>query len=69
VTAPAAKWERRVETVLGVAASVILLGMMLLTVVDVVARYGFNRPLRDAFEVTELMLRRRASRAGSRIST
>jgi TRAP-type C4-dicarboxylate transport system permease small subunit len=30
--------------------------MMLLTVVDVVARYVFNRPLRGAFEVTELML-------------
>jgi TRAP-type C4-dicarboxylate transport system permease small subunit len=29
---------------------------MLLTVVDVVARYVFNRPLRGAFEVTELML-------------
>ena len=30
--------------------------MMLLTVVDVVARYVFSRPLRGAFEVTELML-------------
>ncbi len=30
--------------------------MMLLTVVDVVARYVFNRPLAGAFEVTELML-------------
>ena len=30
--------------------------MMLLTVVDVVARYGFSRPVRGAFEVTELML-------------
>ncbi len=30
--------------------------MMLLTFVDVVARYVFNRPLRGAFEVTELML-------------
>jgi TRAP-type C4-dicarboxylate transport system permease small subunit len=29
---------------------------MFLTVVDVVARYAFNRPLRGAFEVTELML-------------
>jgi TRAP-type C4-dicarboxylate transport system permease small subunit len=29
---------------------------MLLTFVDVVARYGFNRPLRGAFEVTELTL-------------
>src|SRR5213594_3686179 len=30
--------------------------MMLLTVVDVVARYVFNRPVRGAFEITELML-------------
>src|SRR5207244_1604998 len=30
--------------------------MMLLTVVDVVARYVFSRPLRGAFEATELML-------------
>ena len=30
--------------------------MMLLTVVDVIARYVFSRPVRGAFEVTELML-------------
>jgi TRAP-type C4-dicarboxylate transport system permease small subunit len=30
--------------------------MMALTVVDVVARYVFSRPVRGAFEVTELML-------------
>ena len=56
MTAPAARWERRVEALLGVVASVILLGMMLLTFVDVVARYVFSRPLRGAFEITELML-------------
>ncbi len=56
MSAPAAGWERRVEAVLGAAASSILLSMMLLTFVDVVARYAFNRPLRGAFEVTELML-------------
>jgi TRAP-type C4-dicarboxylate transport system permease small subunit len=49
-------WERRVEAILGVAASAILFAMMALTVVDVVARYVFSRPLRGAFEVTELML-------------
>jgi TRAP-type C4-dicarboxylate transport system permease small subunit len=49
-------WERRVEAVLGVAASSILLAMMLLTFVDVVARYVFSRPVRGAFEITELML-------------
>ena len=53
---PAAGWERRFEVVLGVAASSILAAMMLLTFVDVVARYIFNRPVRGAFEVTELML-------------
>ena len=50
------KWERRVEAVLGVAASAILFCMMLLTFVDVVARYLFNFPLRGGFEITELML-------------
>jgi TRAP-type C4-dicarboxylate transport system permease small subunit len=30
--------------------------MMALTTIDVVARYVFNRPLRGAFEVTELLL-------------
>ena len=38
------------------AASVLLLGMMLMTFVDVLARYGFNRPLRGSFELTELAL-------------
>src|SRR4030095_2451767 len=56
VSATAHPWERRVEAILGVAASAILFAMMLLTFVDVVARYVFNRPLRGAFEVTELML-------------
>ena len=32
------------------------MALMLLTFVDVVARYVFNRPVRGAFEVTELML-------------
>jgi TRAP-type C4-dicarboxylate transport system permease small subunit len=56
VTAPERGWRRHAEAVLGVAASAILLAMMLLTFVDVVARYVFNRPVRGAFEVTELML-------------
>jgi TRAP-type C4-dicarboxylate transport system permease small subunit len=56
VNAPERSWERRAEAVLGVAASAILFAMMLLTFVDVVARYVFNRPLRGAFEVTELLL-------------
>jgi TRAP-type C4-dicarboxylate transport system permease small subunit len=49
-------WERRADAVLGIAASAILFAMMLLTFVDVVARYLFNFPLRGGFEVTELML-------------
>lgn len=49
-------WKRRADALLGVAASAILLAMMLLTVVDVVARYVFSRPVRGAFEITELML-------------
>ncbi|MDQ5850045.1 MAG: TRAP transporter small permease [Pseudomonadota bacterium] len=54
--APEHVWERRADAVLGIAASAILLGMMCLTFVDVVARYVFNRPVRGAFEVTELLL-------------
>ena len=50
------RWERHAEIVLGVAASAILFAMMVLTFVDVVARYVFSRPVRGAFEVTELML-------------
>jgi TRAP-type C4-dicarboxylate transport system permease small subunit len=42
--------------VLGVAASALLFCLMLLTFADVVARYLFNRPIRGAFEITELML-------------
>jgi TRAP-type C4-dicarboxylate transport system permease small subunit len=56
VSDPVSARKRRADLLLGGAASAILLAMMLLTVVDVVARYVFNRPLRGAFEVTELML-------------
>jgi len=42
--------------VLGIAASILLLCLMLMTFADVVARYLFNRPIRGAFEVTELLL-------------
>ena len=42
MTPPDHPWKRRAEAILGVAASAILLGMMVLTVVDVVARYGFK---------------------------
>lgn len=56
MSARESKWERRADAVLGIAASLILFLMMLLTFVDVVARYLFNFPLRGGFEVTELML-------------
>ena len=56
MSGPAPGWTGRAEGVLGVASSAILLAMMLLTFVDVVARYVFNRPVRGAFEVTELLL-------------
>ena len=49
-------WERRVDAVLGIAASAILFCMMLLTFFDVVARYLFNAPIPGGFEITELML-------------
>jgi TRAP-type transport system small permease protein len=56
VTQPAKAWERRADAVLGIAASALLLGLMLVTFADVVARYLFNRPIRGAFEITELTL-------------
>jgi TRAP-type C4-dicarboxylate transport system permease small subunit len=49
-------WEGRADAVLGVAASAILFGMMLLTFVDVVGRYLLSRPVRGGFEITELAL-------------
>jgi TRAP-type C4-dicarboxylate transport system permease small subunit len=42
--------------VLGIAASLLLFGMMALTFVDVVARYLLNHPIRGGFELTELTL-------------
>jgi TRAP-type C4-dicarboxylate transport system permease small subunit len=56
VSAPEYKWERQADVVLGVAASILLGGMMLLTFADVVARYLLNRPIRGGFEITELTL-------------
>ncbi|HTK92053.1 MAG TPA: TRAP transporter small permease [Verrucomicrobiae bacterium] len=56
MSASARGWERIAEGLLGLAAAAILLSMTALTFVDVVARYVFSRPLRGAFEVTELML-------------
>ena len=44
------------QRVLGVTAAAVLFVMMMLTAVDVVGRYVFNRPINGGFEVTELML-------------
>ena len=56
MSAPEHTWERRADAALGVAASILLFGMMLLTFADVVARYLLNRPIRGGFEITELTL-------------
>ena len=56
MTVPVSAWERRFDAALGFAASAILFAMMMVTFVDVIGRYVFNRPLNGAFEVTELML-------------
>ena len=56
MTTPEPQWKRHADALLGVVASAILFAMMALTVVDVVARYVFSRPLRGAFEITELLL-------------
>ena len=56
MTSNQSAWERRVDALLGFASSMLLLGMMLLTFADVVGRYLLNRPIRGAFEVTELAL-------------
>lgn len=56
MTIPAHKWEKQADAVLGIAASILLFGMMLLTFADVVARYLLNRPIRGGFEITELAL-------------
>ncbi|TAK84532.1 MAG: TRAP transporter small permease [Betaproteobacteria bacterium] len=54
--APEQRWERRIDALLGIAASSLLMVMMLLTFVDVVGRYLFNRPIHGGFELTELLL-------------
>ncbi len=50
------KWEDWVDAALGLASSVLIMCLMMITAVDVVARYVFNRPMRGAFEITELLL-------------
>src|SRR5258708_25169297 len=56
MSAPKQNWERGVDFLLGISASVLLFGMMVLTFFDVVGRYLLNKPIRGAFEITELGL-------------
>ena len=56
MTTAETNWERRADALLGVAASILLFCLMSLTFVDVLARYLLNRPIRGAFEITELTL-------------
>ena len=56
MTTSGRSWEDRVDAVLGIAASALLFCMMVLTFCDVLGRYLFGRPIRGAFELTELGL-------------
>jgi TRAP-type C4-dicarboxylate transport system permease small subunit len=47
---------RLAESVLGVIVAVLLMAMMLITVLDVIGRYGLKQPLSGAYELIELML-------------
>jgi TRAP-type transport system small permease protein len=49
-------WMIRAERVLGLLPALILLGMMILTFVNVFMRYLFRQPISGAFEVMSYML-------------
>ena len=51
-----ARLGRWLETVLGFTSASVLFILMMLTAVDVIGRYVFNKPLTGGFELTELML-------------
>lgn len=46
----------KLEAALGAASAVVLFAMMLITAIDVIGRYLFNKPLAGGFELTEMML-------------
>jgi TRAP-type C4-dicarboxylate transport system permease small subunit len=48
--------SRITKHTLGYAAAIALFALMAVTVIDVVGRYFFSRPLTGAFELTELLL-------------
>jgi TRAP-type C4-dicarboxylate transport system permease small subunit len=45
-----------VQSVASTAAATVLVGVMLLTVLDVASRFLFNAPVRGAFELTEVAM-------------
>ena len=49
-------WGRAADRALCIASAAIILFMMLLTTLDVVLRYAFNRPLVGVYELQEFML-------------
>ena len=53
---PLAWFDRAVVPTLGYVAAVVMFCLMLLTCVDVVGRYFFNKPLPGGFELTEILL-------------
>ena len=50
------RFDRAVVPALGCVCAVLMFCLMLLTCVDVVGRYFFNRPVTGGFEVTEMLL-------------
>jgi TRAP-type C4-dicarboxylate transport system permease small subunit len=50
------RFDRAVVPALGLVAAALMFCLMLLTCVDVVGRYFFNKPVTGGFEMTELLL-------------
>lgn len=55
-TAPQPPLLRRTDRLLGAVAALALVGMVLLTCVDVIGRYVLNQPLTGAFELSEMAM-------------
>jgi TRAP-type transport system small permease protein len=50
------RFDRAVVPALGIVAAALMFCLMLLTCVDVVGRYFFNKPVTGGFEMTEMLL-------------
>ena len=50
------RFDRAVVPALGTIAAALMFCLMLLTCVDVVGRYFFNKPVTGGFELTEMLL-------------